>query len=197
MQRHKAAPSPAGHADAARLDADAARLWAQVTATVTPLDGRRAQPPTPRPTPHPTPRRAGSRPPSPPIVPAATPAASSNGLDASWDRRLGSGRIQPDLTLDLHGLRRDRARQLLHQRIHAARAHGLRIILVITGKGSLPGPSAIDLMQERPVRGAIRAALPRWLAEPEVAGHLAAVRRAHPRHGGLGAVYLILKRRRG
>lgn len=201
MPRRKAVPDdrpPPG-----QLDAEAARLWAQVTATVTPLAGNRAGPPAPRPTPGPAPRpsvRAAAQPAAPTATQTAAQAAANppaNTLDASWDRRLSSGRLRPDLILDLHGLRRDGARQLLHRRVAAARAAGLRTILVITGKGSLPGPAAIDLMQGRPVRGAIRAALPRWLAEPDVAAQIAAVRRAHPRHGGAGAVYLILKRQRG
>ena len=45
-------------------------------------------------------------------------------------------------------------------------------------------------------RGAIRAAISDWLAASRHAPYIAAVRRAHRRHGGAGALYIILRRRR-
>ena len=48
---------------------------------------------------------------------------------------------------------------------------------------------------ERPhARGAIRAAVADWLAASRHADRIAAVRNAHPRHGGTGALYIVLKR---
>jgi DNA-nicking Smr family endonuclease len=44
-------------------------------------------------------------------------------------------------------------------------------------------------------RGAIRAKLLDWLAASRHGDAIAAVRRAHIRHGGEGALYLMLKRR--
>jgi DNA-nicking Smr family endonuclease len=35
-----------------------------------------------------------------------------------------------------------------------------------------------------------------WLAASRHAGSIAAVRNAHPRHGGAGALYIVLRRRR-
>ena len=45
-------------------------------------------------------------------------------------------------------------------------------------------------------RGAIRAKVTDWIAASEHAGDIAAIRTAHRRPGGPGALYLILKRRR-
>ena len=45
-------------------------------------------------------------------------------------------------------------------------------------------------------RGAIRAAVGDWLHASRHAGSIAAVRGAHPRHGGAGALYIVLRRRR-
>jgi DNA-nicking Smr family endonuclease len=98
--------------------------------------------------------------------------------------------------VDLHGLTRSQARQTLIRAIDRAESRGERLLLVITGKGSTPGPAPADLMADRAVRGAIRADLPRWLGEPALSARIAAVRRAHPHHGGDGAVWLVLKRRR-
>lgn len=194
-----------------RLRADEEALWARVAETVAPLHPERASrvttgpavPTPPAAPPAPLRRDAGPRraPAPPPASPRPTgPAPHAESLDASWDRKLSGGRLHPDLVIDLHGLSRDQARHILYRRVQDAEARGLRVLLVITGKGQLPGPSPADLMDGRAghpaVRGAIRADLPRWLGEPGLNDRIAAVRRAHPRHGGAGAVYLVLKRRR-
>jgi DNA-nicking Smr family endonuclease len=184
-----------------RLAPDEQALWALVAATVRPLHpGSHPEPPAEGgPLPVRTIDRSGVGPKRTSIAPAPprspTPQ-SRETLDASWDKQISSGRIAPDVVIDLHGLRREAARQLLYARVAEAWAGGRRVILVITGKGSDPGPSPADLMDGRQTRGAIRADLPRWLGEQGLSTRIAAVRRAHPRHGGSGAAYLILKRRR-
>ena len=90
--------------------------------------------------------------------------------------------------LDLHGRNLATAYDLLDRRLEMAIASGARLLLLVTGKP--PGPA-------RPVtRGAIRAAVGDWLAASRHAGDIAAVRGAHPRHGGSGALYIVLRRRR-
>jgi DNA-nicking Smr family endonuclease len=188
-----------------RLAPDEQALWTLVAATVKPLHpGRPAEVPAESPTQAPPPPRGVDRAGVGPrrLTPGPAPARPITGrsaetLDSSWDRQISSGRITPDLVIDLHGLRREAARRLLYERVVAASDRGHRVILVITGKGSDPGPAPADLMQGLPSRGAIRADLPRWLGEEGLSTRIAAVRRAHPRHGGGGAAYLILKRKRG
>jgi DNA-nicking Smr family endonuclease len=63
----------------------------------------------------------------------------------------------------------------------------VRVLLVVTGKGARGGEGG---------RGVIRAALPHWLETPALRPYVAALRAAHPRHGGAGAWYVILRRRR-
>ncbi len=110
-------------------------------------------------------------------------------LDGSWDRRLGRGLVQPDITVDLHGHNLTTAYHLLDLKLEQAVAMGARVMLLITGK-----PPSDHI---RPVaRGAIRAAVGDWLAASRHAGDIAAVRNAHPRHGGAGALYIILRRRK-
>lgn len=119
------------------------------------------------------------------------PPSRDNGLDSHWERRLRAGTLAPDLTLDLHEHSLDAAYQRLLGGLDIARETGARVVLVIAGR-------------ERPVhaadragsRGAIRAKLLDWLAASRHAAAIATIRKAHRRHGGEGALYVILKKPR-
>lgn len=114
----------------------------------------------------------------------------SSGLDSHWDRRFRAGSIEPDFTLDLHGHTLDQAHSRLDSGLAQAKAMGARVVLVIAGK-----PRPVDSADRGSARGAIRAKLLDWLAAGPHGGDIAAIRRAHRRHGGEGALYLVLKRR--
>lgn len=114
-----------------------------------------------------------------------------HGLDANWDRRLSKGAVPPDFTLDLHGHSLDAAWSRLEHGLTLAHSQGARLVLVITGR-----PRPVDAADRGTKRGAIRAKLMDWLAAGSHAGRIAAMRGAHPRHGGAGAVYVVLKRGR-
>jgi DNA-nicking Smr family endonuclease len=174
-----------------RLSPDEKALWAKVVATVQPIrPGEVVEAPVeaapaaaaaepPRPARKPAPPKAA---PAPRPVPGAT-------LDGTWDRRLSSGSVAPDAIVDLHGHNLATAYDLLDRRLDQAIAQGARLLLLITGK-----PPTSD---RRPVaRGAIRAAVGDWLHASRHAGAIAAVRNAHPRHGGQGALYIVLRRAR-
>lgn len=114
----------------------------------------------------------------------------SNNLDGSWDRRLGRGLVQPESSIDLHGHTLASAYDRLDRGLEAAVSRGDRVLLLVTGK---PPRSESD----RPhARGAIRAAVGDWLASSRHGDRIAAVRGAHPRHGGSGALYIVLRRSR-
>lgn len=124
-----------------------------------------------------------------PTRPASAPVIA-NTLDGSWDRRLSSGQAAPDHVIDLHGHTLDSAWRYLDQGLDRAIRHQARLVLLITGK-----PRQVDrTAQDR--RGIIRAKIGDWLAGSRFAGQIAAVRNAHPRHGGEGALYLVLRRKR-
>ncbi len=99
--------------------------------------------------------------------------------------------MEPDFTLDLHGHNLDQAHRRLDQGLAQAKAMGARLVLVITGK-----PRPVDAADRGERRGAIRAKILDWLAAGPHGSDIAAVRNAHRRHGGEGALYLVLKRRR-
>jgi len=182
-----------------RLAPEEAALWKRVIASVTPLEARPVKsvaaieksetPPPPLPLPAkvkgrvPPPRAVAPTPPSPARQPA-------NTLDASWDRRLSRGLVSPESTVDLHGHSLASAYDRLDFGLEVAIARGDRVLLLITGKP--PRPES-----ERPhARGAIRAAVGDWLASSRHSDRIAAVRTAHSRHGGSGALYIVLRRPR-
>lgn len=168
-------------------------------ATVRPIAARpppKPVAPTPDPPapPPPPPRKpAGRVPPVRQPAPAPPPPrapAQQATLDAGWDRRLARGMVQPDATVDLHGHTLASAHGLLDGALERSIARGDRVILLITGKP--PRPES-----ERPhARGAIRAAVGDWLHASRHADAIAAVRGAGPRHGGAGALYIVLRRPR-
>ena len=93
------------------------------------------------------------------------------------------------MTLDLHGHTLDTAYDRIMSGIDQARAMGARVVLVVAGR-----ERPVDPADRQHRRGAIRAKLLDWLAASHHADAIAAVRRAHIRHGGEGALYLVLKR---
>jgi DNA-nicking Smr family endonuclease len=166
-----------------RLGAEERALWRKVVESVRPLHGvaEALEEPASAP-PAPTAAR-----PAGPIPAAARKVAPGTTLDGTWDRRLSRGLVAPDRILDLHGHSLATAYGLLDHRLDQAIATGDRLLLLITGKPRSGGT-------ER--RGAIRAAVGDWLAASRHAAGIAAVRNAHPRHGGTGALYIVLRRRR-
>ncbi len=187
------------------LNPDEAQLWARVMETVRPLRAvtvvahipdkpvpvGKTVPPPPAPL-HGvkpivrTPVRLTTKP-----TPRAAPRPiTESTLDGGWDKRLVRGAVSPDSSIDLHGHTLASAHAMLDTGLGRAIARGDRVLLLVTGKP--PRPES-----ERPhARGAIRAAVADWLAGSRHADAIAAVRGAHPRHGGQGALYIILRRER-
>jgi DNA-nicking Smr family endonuclease len=124
---------------------------------------------------------------TPPPAPVRTPAAV---LDSGWEKRIRGGTISPDMSIDLHGHSLSAAHVRLNQAIASALARDARVLLVVTGK---PPKSAADGASRR---GAIRAEIGHWLESRPSADRIASVRVAHPRHGGDGALYLVLRRKK-
>ena len=191
------------------LAPEEAALWQKVIASVTPLHVRAAPkrlPPEPAPAPVPQPVARPARTPlavpigklvpsrhARPAITLSTPMPDTHErrtLDASWDRRLSRGLVAPESSIDLHGHNLHAAYDRLDAGLAQAIAQGDRVLLLVTGKP--PRPES-----ERPhARGAIRAAVGDWLAASRHSDKIAAVRQAHPRHGGAGALYIVLRRPR-
>ena len=105
------------------------------------------------------------------------------GLDRRTWLRLKRGHVAIEQTLDLHGRTQDEAYGALARFLAAARAAGCRCVLVVTGKGLGSG-------------GTLRHMVPRWLNEGGNRGQIVAFCPAQARHGGAGALYVLLRRQR-
>jgi DNA-nicking Smr family endonuclease len=121
------------------------------------------------------------------LAPQVINPESAYQLHRGWERKIRRGNISLDDRIDLHGLTREAAFTVLHRfLLHAVRAE-LRCLLVITGKGGRPGSDA---------QGILKTEIPRWLNHGPLGGHILSVEAAHPRDGGSGAYYVILRRQR-
>ncbi len=180
------------------LSADEVEAWDKLAATVKRLHPIKPIQPKSDHRPQPPVRSSPAKIATPPRVPrAAKPSppkavpVQDRGLDSHWDRRLKAGQLQPEVTLDLHGHNLDAAYDRLMSGVAQARAIGARTILLVTGK-----PRPVEAADRGARRGAIRAKVLDWLAASSHHSAIAAVRRAHQRHGGDGALYIVLKRER-
>lgn len=194
-----------------RLTAEERRLWALVARTMeSTAPGRSAEeadPPTPPAASRITPKVASPKSPlrSPATdadmaalmaqlaagvrhTPAPKPAVRATrhapeALDPRRLRRLSRERDPIEARIDLHGLGVWDAEDRLKAFLRRAFDNGLRAVLVVTGKG-------------RGGEGQIRRHARDWLASHDLRTIVAGVSGAARRHGGEGALYVALKRRR-
>ncbi|MBL6599517.1 MAG: Smr/MutS family protein [Alphaproteobacteria bacterium] len=125
-------------------------------------------------------------------------AGRTPGLDKRTAQRLQRGKTEIDGRIDLHGMTQAEARSALTGFVTNGHRHDRRCLLVITGKGRRPGdredrPWGDDGRSEP---GVLRRMVPRWLKEAPLADRVLAYSPAQPKHGGSGALYVLLKRRR-
>jgi DNA-nicking Smr family endonuclease len=131
------------------------------------------------------PRAAPVGPPAPASPPAPLSHGSRDGLDRRKAERLSRGKLPIEATLDLHGLRQAEAHRRLEIFLADCQAAGKRCVLVVTGKG---------LHKEE--GGVLRSAVPRWLNEMPNRSRVLSFDYAQQKHGGTGALYVLLRRRR-
>ena len=101
-------------------------------------------------------------------------------LSPEHQQKIKKGQIKIDSRIDLHGIERFEAQDRLHRYLEHAKSHGLRNLLIIHGKGSKHGEAPI-----------LKTHLYLWLRHypPILAMHS-----AHAKHGGTGALYVLLKK---
>lgn len=111
-------------------------------------------------------------------------------MDHKTWRRMKGGKLVPEARLDLHGMTLEQARARLSNFVESSAARGFRLILVITGKGR-PGSITSPIPSRT---GVLRRQVPHWLGAMPV---VLQVSTANRKHGGDGALYVYLRRRRG
>lgn len=200
-----------------RLTDDEQDLWRRVARTARRMLGHAGLPePPPKPVaPPPTAQRAATLPPTVPraaltatppkpapsrirvdLVPpiGAQLAQQPVKMDRKAHTRMMRGKIEPESRIDLHGMTVAQAHQALSGFIINAHRRDLRLVLVITGKGRTPGA---DHAAPMPVRaGVLKHEVPHWLRSAPLAPLVLELREAHLSHGGTGAYYVYLRRRR-
>lgn len=170
-------------------------LWRQVTRAARPLAGREAKPTTPTPK-APSPPSAPAKsaasarsvaaPPAPrrPAPPELAPGTVA-GIDRRTAERLKRGQLAVEATLDLHGQTQAEAHRAVEAFLARCQSAGKRCVLIITGRG-----------HRHEDGGVLRRNLPLWLNERTNRARILAIATAQPKHGGAGALYLLLKRQR-
>ncbi len=202
-----------------RATAEERQLWERAMASAKPLPASRPRPgeppvepapaqpaetpeatpqapQAPR-TPRPAPEAAKFEPDLGAAERAAAPAQSLAGLDKRNAQRLRRGQLAIEAELDLHRHTVAEAHQAFTRFIADAQAGGKRCVLVITGKGGGgEGGEARHRPWTETPSGVLRREVPRWLSEPGSRARVVAWHPARPQHGGVGALYVLLRRRR-
>jgi DNA-nicking Smr family endonuclease len=178
------------------LESDA-ELWARVARSAKPLHKPRPAPAaqSPKPRAKPTAKESVSEAkPVPKAQPKPAPTARGGALDRQTARRLERGLTAVEARLDLHGMRQREAHAALRKFLKWARSKDYRHVLVITGKGAEPDIGRPFYAED--ARGVLRAAVPHWLAAPDLAPLIVSYAEAPRRLGGEGALYVRLRKAR-
>jgi DNA-nicking Smr family endonuclease len=176
-----------------KLSDEDRRLWERLKETVHPLPGHRPPKPADAKTAGESsgrkiakikhaetsslPKKAEKAPPSPPALVR---------LEERTRRRLSRGLVPIDDRIDLHGMRQERAHSSLTGFLRRAQVRGNRVVLVVTGKGTAGEDG----------RGVLREMVPHWLSRPDLRDLVVGYEEAGRRHGGAGALYVRIRRRR-
>ncbi len=184
----------AGGGRKGRLSSEDITLWEGVTRSIKPLRKRtpRAEPESKAAPVSPPQKRNVAAKPAP--GPTPTPVASKpkvetppsvTSLDRRTKQKIARGSHAIDARLDLHGHTQAQAHDVLLRFLRTTQSRGGRVALVITGKGGRGGGS-----------GALKRAVPMWLALPEFRAMVIGFDTAAIGHGGEGALYVRLRKLR-
>jgi DNA-nicking Smr family endonuclease len=109
--------------------------------------------------------------------------AAVRGFDSRIVKQLRRGDFAVQAHLDLHGMRREEARQKVAEFVARSHAEGKRCVLIVHGRG-LGSKDNIPVLKEK---------LTAWLTRGAIGRHVLAFTSARPWDGGTGAVYVLLR----
>jgi len=127
---------------------------------------------------------------SPPIKRRDPPAPPLAPIDRKLRTKLSRGSAEIDAKLDLHGHTQAQAKSRLLRFLETAQTREHALVLVITGKGKRSDDSWSN------EGGVLKRQVPLWLALPEFRALVIGFEEAGIRHGGAGALYIRVRRRR-
>ena len=109
------------------------------------------------------------------------------GLDTKTVLRLKAGHYSPEAHLDLHGLNAEQAFAALVPFMRESYMQGRRCVLLIPGRGK-NSPDGQAVLRER---------VQSWLTRDPLKRVVLAFCTALPKHGGAGALYVLLRKVKG
>jgi DNA-nicking Smr family endonuclease len=116
-------------------------------------------------------------------------------LDNKLRKNLSKEKVKIDARLDLHGMTQSQAYDRLVQFISNSQTKGLKIVLVITGKGLASlRESRYDPAGLIEAPGILKRKLPQWLHTDPLKQRILSFETAHRKHGGEGATYIRLRK---
>jgi DNA-nicking Smr family endonuclease len=109
------------------------------------------------------------------------------GLDTTLVHKLRDGVFSRQACMDLHGMTAEAAQAEVERFLLLAVRDGLRCVLIIHGRGR-NSPGQVPVLKDR---------LRLWLTRGKLARIILAFATARPHDGGPGALYVLLRRKRG
>ncbi|WP_417262436.1 Smr/MutS family protein [Celeribacter sp.] len=113
-------------------------------------------------------------------------------MDRKKFGKMRKGNLAPEGRIDLHGMTIAQAHPALTRFILSSWAMDRRLVLVITGKGKHrddDGPIPVR-------KGVLKHQVPHWLHMAPLRDAVLQVSEAHLKHGGTGAYYVYLRRKK-
>ena len=115
------------------------------------------------------------------VAPEAALSFKRNGVQERQLDKLKAGLLPWKHAVDLHGCTLEQAREAILQLLAEAKAEGIAVVKIVHGKGQINGQAML------------KTAVNGWLRQmPDVLAFVS----ADPRHGGTGAVMVLLRRPR-
>ncbi len=115
------------------------------------------------------------------------------------NKDLKKGKIKIERKLDLHGLSLLEAEELLRNEIIKSYNNYKRCILVITGKGLYLKNREDKYLDEKNPKlyyGKIKNSVKTWFQHPGINKYILTYQEAGPEHGGDGAIFIYLRKRK-
>jgi DNA-nicking Smr family endonuclease len=109
------------------------------------------------------------------------------GISPQVIKKLRNGELSYQDYVDLHGFKRDEAREVVTRFVRQSFAGKLRCVLIVSGRG-------LNSKDKEPV---LKQGLVRWLTRAPLKRLVLAFASARPYDGGAGAFYVLLRRNQG